>query len=102
MQQQLRVKFVLVAALLAMLPAIASAQSPSIQILPAVPTDIDVPGGAPNADLTQAAVFAWQEFIALNWPAAAGMRDTYDKSQSFGQNGTTGGSPLVWETQRAK
>ena len=26
----------------------------------------DIPGGAPNASLTEAARFAWQEFIALN------------------------------------
>jgi hypothetical protein len=86
--------------MLAMLPALASAQSPPIQIQWTVPTDIT--GGAPKADLTQAAVFAWQEFIALNWPAAAGTRDTPDTAQRFGQNGTAGGSPLVWETQRAK
>jgi hypothetical protein len=62
----------------------------------------DIPGGAQNANLTQAAVFAWQEFIGLNWPAAAGTRETPDTSQFFGQNGTAGGSPLVWETFRAK
>ncbi len=62
----------------------------------------DIPGGAQNANLTQAAVFAWQEFIGLNWPAAAGTRETPDRSQFFGQNGTAGGSPLVWETFRAK
>ena len=38
-------------------------------------------GGAPNATPAQAAVFAWQEFIALNWPARPqsgklGQRDT--------------------------
>jgi hypothetical protein len=62
----------------------------------------DIPGGAQNANLTQAAIFAWQEFIGLNWPAAAGTRETPDTSQFFGQNGTAGGSPLVWETLRAK
>src|SRR3954471_2398309 len=85
---------------LAMLSAIAGAQTPSIQISSTVPADI--PGGAQAADLTQAAVFAWQEFIALNWPAKAGTRDTADTAQYFGQNGTGGGPPLVWETQRGK
>jgi len=28
--------------------------------------------------------------------------DTPDAAQFCGQNGTAGGSPLVWETQRAK
>src|SRR5690242_12770045 len=36
---------------------------------PILPPDIDVPGGAPAATLPQAAAFAWQEFIALTWPA---------------------------------
>ena len=34
----------------------------------------DIPNGAPGATLQQAAAFAWQEFIALNWPALAGQR----------------------------
>jgi hypothetical protein len=34
---------------------------------PVLPADI--PGGAPKATLLQAAAFAWQEFIALTWPA---------------------------------
>jgi hypothetical protein len=96
---------VIAAAALAILPALrtapAAAQSDaSIQIQPTVPADI--PGGAQNANLTQAAIFAGQEFIGLNWPATAGTRETPDTSQFFGQNGTAGGSPLVWETLRAK
>ena len=55
-------------------------------------------GGAPAATLQQAAAFAWQEFIALNWPAVAGQRDVADKSQKFGAS--TGA--LVWETFRSK
>ena len=35
-----------------------------IAISPSLPPDI--PGGAGNATITDAAVFAWQEFIALN------------------------------------
>ncbi|HET7434027.1 MAG TPA: hypothetical protein VFN10_04855 [Thermoanaerobaculia bacterium] len=62
-------------------------------------TDItDIPGGAPNATLQQAAQFAWQEFINLNWPAKSGVRDTADPTQRFG----TGSGPLVWHTYRAK
>src|SRR5437867_137953 len=40
-----------------------------------VPSELNPPfaspqsGGAPNATPAQAAAFAWQEFIALNWPA---------------------------------
>jgi hypothetical protein len=62
------------------------------------PTDIS--GGAADADLTTAAMFAWQEFIALSWPAAEGTRDTADQDQRFGDATFTG--PLVWETFRHK
>ena len=65
----------------------------------------DIPGGASDASLTEAATFAWQEFIALNWPAveqtgADGDRDTADTSKKLGEN--TNGAPLVWETFRHK
>ena len=74
-----------------------------IQVSPTVPSDI--PGGAGNASLSQAAVFAWQEFIALNWPAVAqtgapGTRDMADTSKHFGDPSYTG--PLVWHTYRNK
>lgn len=87
----------------------ASAQEPSnanaITISPVVPADI--PGGAQSATLEDAAVFAWQEFIALNWPAvaqtgAAGNRETPDTTKKFGQVDPTFGTPLVWETFRHK
>jgi hypothetical protein len=89
-------------------PTLAQAQV-AITVSPSVPSDIA--GGAPAATLQQAAAFAWQEFIALNWPALAGQRDTPDPSQKFGSgNGTptigetpgTGGTPLVWQTFRSK
>lgn len=60
----------------------------------------DIPGGAPNASLTEAARFAWQEFIALNWPAEQGTREVPDNSQLFGDTSFTG--PLVWHTFRHK
>ena len=70
----------------------------SISISPNVPSDIS--GGAQNADLRQAAVFAWREFIALNWPALAGTRDTPDNSKLFGDSNFEG--PLVWHSFRHK
>jgi hypothetical protein len=71
----------------------------AITITPALPTDI--PGGAPNADLTTAARFAWQQFIALNWPADRGgaVRGKPDEQSLFAANP---GVPLVWETFRSK
>jgi len=71
---------------------------PPITISPNVPSDIN--GGAPNADLQEAAIFAWQEFIALNWPAESGTRDTPDTGELFGDPNFTG--PLVWQTYRHK
>ena len=62
----------------------------AINVSPALPSDIA--GGAPNATLQQAASFAWQEFIALNWPAMAGQRDVADPVQKFGAS--TGPGPL--------
>jgi hypothetical protein len=64
------------------------------------PYPFDISGGAPNATLQQAAAFAWQQFIALNWPALAGQRDGADLSQKLGAGGN--GSPLVWQTFRGK
>lgn len=76
-----------------------------ITVSPAVPADI--PGGAQSATLQEAAVFAWQEFIALNWPAvaqtgASGDRETPDTTKRFGEVDPTLGTPLVWETFRHK
>ena len=70
----------------------------SVSVSPNVPSDI--PGGAPNADLQEAAVFAWQEFIALNWPAESGTRDTPDTTKLFGNSSFD--EPLVWQTYRHK
>jgi hypothetical protein len=80
-----------------------SAGIPPDVISPAVPTDIE--GGAPNADLRRSAIFAWREFIALNWPALTQsggkpLRDTPDKGKPFGDPKETG--PLVWHTYRGK
>lgn len=75
----------------------------TISVIPELPSDIQ--GGAPNATLTQAAFFAWQEFISLNWPAvpqtgAPGTRDQPDASRKFGDPADSG--PLTWHTYRGK
>ncbi|MDP9193805.1 MAG: hypothetical protein M3P06_19090 [Acidobacteriota bacterium] len=87
--------------------------SPSIVVSSAVPAELNGPfnagppitGGAPNATPAQAAAFAWNEFIALNWPAGpqAGQnnqRDTPSSTCKFGDPNCTG--PTVWETFRHK
>ena len=60
----------------------------------------DIKGGANNATLEEAALFAWQEFIALSWTAAQGVRDTPDNNELFGD--IKPDRPLVWETYRHK
>jgi hypothetical protein len=77
-------------------PALALAQT-AITIDPTLPSDIA--GGAASATLQQSAAFAWQEFIALNWPALAGQRDTPGPGQKFG---AAVSGPLVWQTFRGK
>ena len=70
----------------------------------------DIPGGAASATLQSAAVFAWQEFIALNWPAVnqtgqVNTRDQPDPNALFGDpkySGAQAVGPLVWHTFRHK
>jgi len=84
----------------------ASFRMPSRGSAPSIPGDI--PGGAQNASLTQAAVFAWQEFIAATWPAQPNgsngfNRDVADPNGIYGATAASAtGAPLVWETFRHK
>lgn len=85
----------------------------AISVIPTLPDELNPPyspgpsptGGAPNATPEQAAAFAWQEFIALNWPAGPqsgqpGQRDTASTTCAFGDPKCTG--PTTWETFRGK
>jgi hypothetical protein len=75
-----------------------------IKVLP------DIPGGAPTATNQDAAYFAWQEFVALNWPnvpvtgkGGAGARELADASLQFGQPARASSvayPALVWESTR--
>ncbi len=73
---------------------------------PVLPADI--PGGAPNASLAQAAAFAWDEFFAATWPAKPSGPGRYNRDQAdpngiYGQQAASpSGPPLVWETYRHK
>jgi hypothetical protein len=85
-------------------PTVVSEKKLNIQrivISPTVPKDIFTNGdSASKADPRLAAIFAWQEFIALNWPAQIGYRDSADANAKFGTNPV--GTPLVWHTFRHK
>lgn len=84
-----------------------------ITISSKVPTELnEAGGGAPAATMQQAAAFAWQEFIALNWPAVqqtggvvngayVAQRDVPDTNCKFGDPNCKD-RPLVWETFRGK
>src|SRR5271170_1700544 len=70
-------------------PAVAQAP-PAITMDSSVPSELNPSnGGAPMARPDQAAAFAWQEFIALNWPAGSqtglpNQRDTPSSTHRFG------------------
>lgn len=95
-------------------PPATKAAAPKLQIaFPPISSQLpsDIPGGANNANITSAAIFAWQEFIALNWPAAptgvsgSGTRGAPDNSQKFGADSSgpnQANQPVVWETYRGK
>jgi hypothetical protein len=76
-----------------------------IKIAPEKPTDLPALHGREQHTLTEAAVFAWQQFIAHTWPAKAqngalNSRDQPDGALRYGQKGPTG--QVVWETFRHK
>jgi hypothetical protein len=67
-----------------------------------IPTDL--PASPDKVSLQQAAIFAWQEFVGLNWPAQLQqngrmVRGQPDTKVAFNQPGA---APLVWETLRQK
>jgi len=80
-----------------------TAPSDTLVISYKVPTDSTDP-----ADLEKAAIFAWNQFIALTWPAEAQGPESYpretpytkDDKYKYGQAGPTG--QVVWETFRHK
>lgn len=88
-------------------PAGKAAPPALITIASALPPDLNPGGGgAPNATLDQAAAFAWQEFISLNWPATTqlgrpGNRDTPASDCLFGDPACAD-RPLTWQTFRGK
>lgn len=105
--------FLLVSPLRPVGAAAAPSDAGAIVVASAVPSELNPPfspgppptGGAPTATPAQAAAFAWNEFIALNWPAGpqqgqVGQRDTPSPTCRFGDPQCTG--PTVWQTFRGK
>jgi hypothetical protein len=87
-------------------PALAQVQLPPNFISPDVPHD--VPTGK-TASVQDIAIFAWREFVALNWPSVnpetTGLRGTPDTSVDFFsiKKDADGSFPLlVWHTYQHK
>ena len=64
------------------------AGTPELALSPTPPADIP-----PNASQADAVLYAWQSFVALNWPALSGQRGVPDPAKVIGQPGG-----VVWHT----
>ena len=65
----------------------------------------DITGGAIDADLSQAAAYAWAQMIAMNWAAAVEDGKVVRRGLAAGSGQTPSQSrtaPRVWQTLRAK
>lgn len=85
------------------LAATAVGTAPSWPCILGVPTiGPTIPNDAPLTDQSTLNCFAWQQFIALNWAAAAGMRGVPDPSATPAQFGDPNATaPTVWETYKS-
>jgi hypothetical protein len=91
---------VAIAALAPLRQSATAQQAPAINVSSNVPLEVRDP-----TNLSDAAAFAWGEFIALTWPAlpqgpTAFPRGKPDTSRKYGDPGQTG--QVVWETFRHK
>ena len=68
-----------------------AAEAPKFPCLNPPSMSADIPGDTVLSDQQSFNCFAWQEFIALNWPTDPGAT-----AGSFGDPGVT--APVVWET----
>src|SRR5271155_1479175 len=89
-------------AVLGLSPQSATAQgAAAVRVSPDIPLEVQDP-----TNLSEAAAFAWDEFIALTWPALPqGQNGSFprgkpDPSLKYGDKGKTG--QVVWETFRHK
>jgi hypothetical protein len=81
----------------------SAAAPPSIQISPRPPKDL----ASRTASQTDLAIFAWQEFLALNWkasvdkthpPSPLNQRGLPDLTWSYKKQAPAFPDPLVWQT----
>jgi hypothetical protein len=69
-------------------PQPVKSQTVQIPLSPTPPSDLPA-----NAKQPAAVTYAWQQFVALNWPAVAGQRGVPDTTKTIGQAGD-----VVWHT----
>jgi hypothetical protein len=68
------------------------------QLSPAMPVDVSY---MPRPSTLDWNVFAWQSFVASNWPVAKGYRGIPDPGQQIGATDPTGVAvPVVWMTSK--
>ncbi|QDU26266.1 hypothetical protein ETAA8_13430 [Anatilimnocola aggregata] len=84
---------------------VSNSTSITISISPEKPFDLPPLNGRQNNNLTEASIFAWEQFISHTWPAKPqkgnfGSRDEADVQRRYGEKGVTG--QVVWETFRHK
>lgn len=77
---------------------------PSNFISSEVPTTVQDYDGNGSVDATDAAIFAWEQFIALNWPADCSTSGDSDCSRGQADDGAALGSSstTTWMTYRNK
>lgn len=79
------------------LPAVCNAKLSPLAVTWQLPADVEGELQQSNFNVVQRAVdsFAWQEFIALNWPALTGDGDRGEPDKNLAINAP---GPRVWET----
>jgi len=90
---RLALGFAVIAGILACVRrANAPAPEPAIALAPVLSPNVpvDLPANPTQADAVN---FAWQSFVAVNWPALAGQRGVPDPNKKIGQPGD-----VVWNT----
>jgi hypothetical protein len=83
---------------IALLVIVGLAPACAQQLSPDMPVDV---GNLPQPSPTDWNTFAWQSFVAANWPVAKGSRGLPDPGQKIGATDSSGMSvPVLWMTSK--
>jgi hypothetical protein len=76
----------------------SAVELPDDVVSPTMPHDVVIPAGTSyDEELTTAAIFAWRQFIALNWPVSESRRGVPASGRL-----DDGSATRVWETMRGR